>query len=120
MAYGRGRGEIGGFLLGGARLESHVSFVKGKMGPIQIIKFMLKAKKYNRAGLIAIGVLPEYRGSGVAQALAITLYKRFEEQGLKEAFYYPVNESNTRSRRFAESMGGTGRVMYHCYDKHLL
>ena len=92
---------------------------KGKMGAIQIIKFMLKAKRYNRAGLVAIGVLPDYRGTGVAQALATKLYKRFEEKGLKEALYYPVNESNTRSRRFAESMGGTGRVMYHCYDKNL-
>ena len=92
---------------------------KGKMGPIQIIKLMFKAKSYNRAGLEAIGVLPDYRGTGVAQALAITLYKRFEERGLKKAFYYPVNDSNTGSRRFAESMGGTGRVLYHCYDKSL-
>ena len=92
---------------------------KGKMGPIQIIKFIPKAKTYNRAGLLGIGVLPEYRGTGVAQALAITLYKRFEERGLRKAFYYLVNESNTRSRRFAESMGGTGRVMYHCFDKNL-
>jgi GNAT superfamily N-acetyltransferase len=113
-------GRLAGFCWGAPDWSPMFRSFKGKMGPIQIIKFMLKAKKYNRAGLIAIGVLPEYRGSGVAQALAITLYKRFEEQGLKQAFYYPVNESNTRSRRFAESMGGTGRVMYHCYDKHLL
>jgi hypothetical protein len=33
---------------------------KGKMGPIQIIKFMFKAKSYNRAGLVGIGVLPDY------------------------------------------------------------
>jgi len=93
---------------------------KGKMGPIQIFKSIFKAKVYDRAGLLGIGVLPEYRGTGVAQALAITLYKRFEERGLRKAFYYLVNESNTRSRRFAESIGGTGRVMYHCYDKTLI
>lgn len=80
---------------------------------------MLRAGRYRRAGLIGIGVLPESKGTGSAQALAVTLYRRYEEKGLKEAFYYPVNEDNTRSRKFAESLGGTGRVMYHCYDKRL-
>ena len=112
--------RLAGFCWGVPDWSPMFRLFKGKMGPIQIIKFMFNAKRYNRAGLVGIGVLPDYRGTGVAQALAITLYKRFEEQGLREAFYHVVNESNTRSRRFAESMGGTGRVMYHCYDKNLI
>jgi hypothetical protein len=39
----------------------------------------------------------------------------FHEDGFKEAFYYPVNEQNTRSRKFAESLGGAGRVLAHCF-----
>jgi GNAT superfamily N-acetyltransferase len=113
-------GKLAGFCWGAPDWNPMFRSFKGKIEPIQIIKFMLRAKIYSRAGLIAIGVLPDYRGTGVAQALAITLYKRFEEQGLKEAFYYVVNEANTRSRRFAESIGGTGCVMYHCYDKNLI
>ena len=113
------RERLAGFYWGLPGWDPIFRSFKGKIGPIQIIEFMFKAKNYNRASLVGIGVLPDYRGTGVAQALAITLYKRFEERGLKEAFYYGVNESNTRSRRFAESMGGTGRVMYHCYDKNL-
>ena len=68
---------------------------------------MLGAKRYRRAGLLGIGALPAYRGTGLAQRLAIALYSRYEERGLKEAFYYPVNEENARSRNFAESLGGT-------------
>ena len=112
-------GRMAGFCWGVGDLNPMIRSFKGKMGPIQIIKFLFKVKRYHRAGLLAIGVLPEYKGTGVAQTLAITLYKRFEERGLKEAFYFFVNESNTRSRRFAEAMGGTGRVLYHCYDKSL-
>ena len=59
------------------------------------------------------------RGTGLAHALAVALYRRYEDRGFKEAFYYPVNEENSRSRKFAESMGGTGRVLAHCYDKRL-
>ena len=80
---------------------------------------MLGAGRYHRAGLVLIGVLEDYRGTGVAQALATALYKTYQEKGLNEASYMCVNESNLRSRRFAESMGGTGRVLYHCYDKIL-
>ncbi len=85
----------------------------------QIIRLMAGAGRYRRAGLLGIGALPAYRGTGLAQSLAIALYRRYEERGLKEAFYYPVNEDNVRSRNFAESMGGTGRILAHCYDKRL-
>jgi GNAT superfamily N-acetyltransferase len=91
----------------------------GKLGPIQMIRLLLGVGRYRRAGLIMIGVLPDQRGKGVAQTLAATLYRRYQEKGLKNALYHLVNESNVPSRRFAESMGGQGRVLYHTYDKRL-
>jgi hypothetical protein len=30
-----------------------------------------------------------------------------------------VNDHNLSSRRFAESFGGRGRILYTCYDKPL-
>jgi GNAT superfamily N-acetyltransferase len=92
---------------------------KGKVGPLQIIKLMFRSGRYQRAGLLGIGVLRDYRSTGLAQALAVALYRRYEERGLREALYYPVNEANARSRKFAESMGGHGRLLYHCYDKSM-
>ena len=78
---------------------------------------MLGSGKYTRAGLVGIGVLPQHKGTGLAHALAMRLYARYEQKGLTRALYYPVNESNHRSRRFAESLGGTGQVMYRVFDK---
>ncbi len=92
---------------------------KGKMGIIQILKLMLRSRHYNRAGLLGIGVLPQHTGSGLAQMLAVSLYDHYESLGLKQAFYYPVNDRNITSRKFAERLGGTGKIMYHCYDKVL-
>ncbi|MEW5975065.1 MAG: GNAT family N-acetyltransferase [Acidobacteriota bacterium] len=112
-------GKPAGWCLGFPDWSPLFRSFKGKLGPLQIIKLLFQAGRYSRAGLVGIGVLPEHKGNGLAQALAVALYRRYEERGLKQAFYYPVNEDNTRSRRFAESMGGTGRVMYHCYDKRL-
>jgi GNAT superfamily N-acetyltransferase len=112
------KGKPAGFCFGLPDWNPLFRSLKGRLGPIQIIKFMFGVGRYNRAGMINIGVLPEYHGTGVAQALAATLYRRYEERGLREAFYYPVNEINIGSRKFAEAMGGKGRVLYHCYDKH--
>lgn len=90
---------------------------KGKVGPLQILKLLFQAGRYDRAGLLGIGVLDAHKGKGVSQSLAAALYQHYEGRGLTEAFYYPVNDHNTRSRKFAESIGGTGRVLMTCYDK---
>jgi GNAT superfamily N-acetyltransferase len=92
---------------------------KGRMGPLQIARFMLRAKRFDRAGLIMIGVLDAQRGRHIGQTLAATLYRAYEERGLGRAFYYPVNEGNLASRRLAESFGGTGRNLYTAYEKRL-
>lgn len=119
MLIGEVNGEPAGFCLGMPDWNPLFRSFKGKLGLVQIVRLMLGARRYRRAGLLGIGALPAYRGTGLARRLAIALYGRYEELGLKEAFYYPVNEDNAPSRKFAESLGGTGRVLAHCYDKRL-
>lgn len=92
---------------------------KGSVGLLAIIKLMTQAKKFSRAGILGIGVSNKYRGIGLSKAIAIKLYSYHESLGLKSSMYYPVNESNLASRGFAESIGGTGRMMYCVYDKPL-
>jgi GNAT superfamily N-acetyltransferase len=114
-------GEVGGvpagWCLGMPDWSPLFRSFKGQVGPLQILKLLFKAGRYRRAGLLGIGVLQNYRSTGLAHALAVALFRRYEERGLREALYYPVNEANTRSRKFAESMGGHGRLLYHCFDK---
>jgi ribosomal protein S18 acetylase RimI-like enzyme len=114
---GEVNGQTAGFCLGMPDWTPIFRSFKGKIGLPQVIRLMLTAGRYRRAGLLGIGVLPACRGTGLARALAVTLYRRYEGRGFRDAFYYPVNEENARSRKFAESMGGTGRVLAHCYDK---
>jgi len=112
-------GEAAGVCMGFPDWGPLLRSFKGRVGIIQLFKLMTGVGHYDRAGLTWIGVRPGFRGHGVAQSLTITLYRRFQDKGLKEASYMCVNESNMASRRFAEVMGGTGRALYHCYDKTL-
>ncbi len=91
----------------------------GSVGLFDIFKLLTRAKKFERAGILGIGVLNEYKGKGIAKAIALKLYEYHESLGLKSSLYYPVNESNETSRGFAESIGGEGRVMYQVYSKNL-
>jgi GNAT superfamily N-acetyltransferase len=92
---------------------------KGRMGPVQIARYMLQAKRFDRAGLLLIGVLDAHRGKRIGQTLAATLFRYYEDRGLKRAFYYPVNGHNLASRRLADSFGGRGRNLYTVYQKTL-
>ena len=91
----------------------------GRMGPVQIARFMARAKRYERAGIILIGVRQAHRGRHIGQTLAATLYRSYEERGIERAFYSMVNEGNAPSRGLAESFGGRGRHLYTVYEKQL-
>jgi len=119
LLIGEVNGKVAGICWGMPDWSPLFRSFHGKLGLVQIPRLMLGARRFSRAGLLLIGVLEEYKGSGVAQALAMKLCSFYEEQGLKEASYHLVCDDNHRSRKFAESIGGTGRVLYHCYDKRL-
>ena len=62
---------------------------------------------------------PQFRGRRIGATLAASLYRNIEAMGLRESSYYPVNDSNVQSRGLAESLGGQGRILYHCFDKQI-
>jgi GNAT superfamily N-acetyltransferase len=113
-------GETAGFCFGFPDWTPLFRSFNGKLGPLQIVRLLLRAKRYDRAGLLSIGVRDAYRGRHIGQTLAATLYRRYEELGLRGALYYPVNDHNIASRRLAESFGATGRIVYTAYDKPLV
>lgn len=113
-------GQAAGFCFGFPDWAPLFRSFNGTVGPLQILRLLLRAKRYDRAGLLAIGVRDTYRGRHIGQTLAATLYRRYEELGLHGALYYPVNDHNLASRRLAESFGATGRILYTAYDKPLI
>jgi ribosomal protein S18 acetylase RimI-like enzyme len=112
-------GEPAGFCIGIPGWTKLFRSLNGKLGPLQIARLFRGANRYDRAGLLFIGVREQYRSRHIGQTLAATLYRRYEELGLRGASYFLVNDSNLASRRLAESFGARGRVLYTVYDKPL-
>ena len=111
-------GKPAGFCFAVPDLTPLFRSFNGKVGLFAIFKLLTgAADKFNRAGILGIGVTNEHKGKGLAKAIAMKLYAYHESLGLKSSLYFPVNESNMDSRGFAESIGGKGRLMYQVYDK---
>jgi len=64
MLIGEVNGQTAGFCLGMPDWTPSFRSFKGKVGLPQVIRLMLTAGRYQRAGLLAIGALPAYRGIG--------------------------------------------------------
>lgn len=108
-----------GFCLGLPDWNPLFRLFQGELGEKQFKYLTKNASYYKRAGIISIGVDVNYRGLGIARAMLKQLFEYFETKGLKEALYYPVNNSNVASRNFVEQLGGKGEVTYLCFDKRV-
>lgn len=113
-------GKPVGFCLAVPDLTPLFRSFNGKIGLKALFKLITGAtKKFQRAGILGIGVSDEFKGKGLAKAIAMKTYTYHESLGLKSSLYFPVNEGNSKSRGFAESIGGTGRLMYQVFDKDI-
>jgi GNAT superfamily N-acetyltransferase len=112
-------GQPAGFCIGIPGWTQLFRSFDGRLGPRQILRLLRNARHYDTAGLLAIGVRAPHRGNRIGQTLAATLYRYYEQRGIKRGTYLMVNESNLASRRLAESLGGHGRILYTVYDKPL-
>jgi GNAT superfamily N-acetyltransferase len=112
-------GEAVGFAFGMPDLSPLLRSLHGSSGPLQIFRLLRHGKRLDGSGLIGIGVRESQRGKRVGQTLAASLWRHYEQHGLKRSRYFPVNDENLASRRFAENFGGQGRILYHTYDKAL-
>lgn len=112
-------GTVLGFCFGLSDLTPLFRSFRGKMGPLQVLRMLMRSRTCTRAGLFAGGVLEDARGTGVAPAMAATVLCRYQALGLKSALYYPVNDDNKASRALAESFGARGRSLYHGFERTL-
>jgi GNAT superfamily N-acetyltransferase len=112
-------GEPAGLVWGMPDFNPAFRATHGRLGPIKLLRLMRAARRPSRVGLLAIAVRPQFRGRRIGAVLASAVYRNLEQMGIRESFYYPVNDVNATSRGLAESLGGQGRILYHCFDKSL-
>jgi ribosomal protein S18 acetylase RimI-like enzyme len=112
-------GEPAGFTFAVPDLTPAFRAARGRLGPLKALRILRTARRPGRVGLLAIAVRPKFRGRRIGALLAAHLWRNIEQMGFSGSAYYVVNDHNAASRGLAESFGGEGRVLYHCFDKNL-
>ena len=90
--------------------------MRGRLGPIKLLRMMRAARRPSRLGLLAIAVRPQFRGRRIGATLAASLYRNIEAMGLRGQLLLPRQRLERAVARLAESLGGQGRILYHCFD----
>jgi ribosomal protein S18 acetylase RimI-like enzyme len=94
-------------------LDAEPSSLKASM------RILLRGRRARRAGLFAVGVLPEARGRGLAATLAARAMRRMIARGMREMEYCLVLEDNLPSQRIVRRFGGIQTTTHRMFEKTL-
>lgn len=109
-------GKPVGFLISLPDYNQVLKKLNGRMGPLEIIKFLLYKNKITRMRLMAMGVCPEYRKRGIDALLTMESLKGAQLKGYKECECSWILEDNVLIQRLAEMMGGKIHKKYRIYE----
>lgn len=118
--------EIGdrpvGFVIGVPDLNVALRKINGRLTtfglPIGLIKVLYYLRKVRTGRLIALGVVQEYRRTGVAEMLVLRLMDEAFRRGFTGELSMTL-EDNLMVNRFIEAMGATRYKTYRIYHRSI-
>jgi GNAT superfamily N-acetyltransferase len=91
--------------------------VDGKLGPLEIAKFLWYSRNISDIRVMTMGVKEEYRKKGIEGLLYLESFKAAMRKGYERAEMSWVLEDNTLMSRGCELMGGKLYKKYRIYEK---
>lgn len=113
---GEHEGRPVAFALGLPDMNFALKHAGGKLFPFGLLKILWYARKNTRARILALGILPEYRRTG----LDVILYHDLFEAGLAKGYHTGefswILEDNLAMRRPLETIGAAPYKTYRLYQ----
>lgn len=91
--------------------------MNGRLFPTGIFKLMLGRKKIDRARIIILGLIPEFRGKGLDSILYYEIVHNASDIGIRRGEASWVLEDNVMMRRGLEMMNANPYKTYRLYEK---
>ena len=114
------RGEPAGFALCFPDLNEVTVRARGRLLPAGWLRMANALRRVRTASFKLIGVMPEYRGSGLHAALVARVIHGVQAAGFQRLEASLVDERNTPSRRLIEGAGMEVYKRYRVYERPLL
>ncbi len=111
------RGKTVGFYLVLPDYNQVIKKMNGKMGPLQILRFLTGRKKIDAVRLMMAGIEEEYQKKGLDALLYLESARTTRDLGYTDSEISWLLEDNILVIRAAEMMGGTLYKKYRIYQK---
>ncbi|OIO72592.1 MAG: hypothetical protein AUJ85_09980 [Elusimicrobia bacterium CG1_02_37_114] len=108
-----------GMLVGVPNYFEVLKKLNGKMGPVELIKFLWYKNRIKTLRIMIMGVKKQYRNRGIEGIMFYEIVERGIKLGYKTAEMSWVLEDNIAMCRAAEMMGGKIYKKYRVYEKTL-
>ncbi len=112
-------GKPAGFMLTVPDYNQVLARLNGKIGPLEIIKFLWYSRKISDIRVIIMGVKEEYRKKGIEGLFYLESFKAAQRRGYLRTEMSWVLEDNVLVQKGCELMGGKLYKKYRIYEKRL-
>jgi len=110
-------GEPAGFYMAVPDYNQVFKRINGRLGPIEIVKFLWYSRKITDIRVLTMGVKEEYRKKGIEGLLYLESFKAAMRKGYERAEMSWVLEDNELMKKGCEFMGGNLYKKYRIYEK---
>ncbi len=112
-------GKPVGFCLALPDINPLIKKINGRLLPTGIFTLLNGRKKLNRARVLLMGVLPEYRGRGIDTVMYLRIYKSGYEAGYRWAEISWILEDNRLMNDAAVAIGAVPYKKWRMWEKPL-
>jgi hypothetical protein len=99
--------------------EVLINVKRGRLLPFGIFKILLNKSKIKRLRTVALGILPEYRRTGLDMVMYVHNFLTTRRKGLVGAEASWILEANLTMNRAIVSIGGVVDRKHRIYTKHI-
>lgn len=115
---GEVEGRVVGFALALPDVNLALKHANGSLFPTGLLKILYYQRLIKNVRVLALGVVEEYRASGLAAAFYATLVRNARKLGFGDCEMSWILEDNVLMNRSAEAMGAKRYKTYRIYERN--
>ncbi|MBI5154128.1 N-acetyltransferase [Candidatus Poribacteria bacterium] len=112
-------GEIAGFALGLPDFNVILKHLDGRLGPRQVLTFLMLRRQIKQMRLLMLGVLPEFRNKGLDMILIHWFAEGCRKVGIHQGELSWILDRNEAMKHGIEATGARLYRRYRIYEKRL-
>ncbi len=112
-------GDPAGFFMAVPDYNQVLRRINGRLGPVEILKFLWYSRKITDIRVLTMGVKEEYRKKGIEGLLYLSSFKAATRKGYQCAEMSWILEDNMLMQKGCELMGGKLYKKYRIYEKNI-